>query len=57
MVRVAAGWRTLDFDAVLEVTELPDSHYECYEPEIREATLGTVHLDGLPFMDSVPVTT
>lgn len=57
MVRVAAGWRTLDFDAVLEVTELPDSHYECYEPEIREATLGTVYLDGLPFMDSVPVTT
>lgn len=39
-----------------EVTELPDSHYECYKLEIREAPLGTVYWNGLPSMASAQVT-
>jgi len=42
----------LNFGAVMEVMELPDSHYECYELEIREVTSGKVYRDRVPFMAS-----
>jgi hypothetical protein len=43
----------LNFGAVMGVMDRPDSHYECYELEIRENTSGKVYRDGVPFMASV----
>lgn len=42
----------LNFGAVMEVMEPPDSHYECYELEIREVTSRKVYWERVRFMAS-----